>query len=77
VRLLGSRYVSSILLCLLLLARPALADEPASAANVTPAAAPKLPPDENPAAGYIPGYRRAIGLGLAPRHRSAQRCPAC
>ena len=27
----------------------------------------KLPPDDLEAAGYIPGYRRAIGLGLSPQ----------
>ncbi len=62
------RHISATIVCagMALMARPALADEPAAAANVTPAVAPKLPPDENPTAGYIPGYRRAIGLGLAP-----------
>ena len=49
-----------------LLARPALADEPADADAAAAPAARKLPPDENKAAGYIPGYRRAIGLGLSP-----------
>jgi hypothetical protein len=59
------RHVSAYIICagVALMARPALAEEPQPPAA---AAAPKLPPDENPAAGYLPGYRRAIGLGLAP-----------
>src|SRR5882724_3070531 len=60
------RHVSAYIICasVALMARPALADEPVAAA--APADTPKLPPDENPIAGYIPGYRRAIGLGLSP-----------
>jgi hypothetical protein len=60
------RHVSAYVICasIALMARPALAEEPRAPA--APAAAPKLPADENPTAGYIPGYRRAIGLGLAP-----------
>jgi hypothetical protein len=64
------RHVSAYIICasVALMARPALADEPAppAAAPGAPVTAVQLPPDENPTAGYIPGYRRAIGLGLAP-----------
>ena len=50
-----------------LFTRPALADGTAAASDERPATAEhKLPPDVNPTAGYIPGYRRAIGLGLSP-----------
>jgi hypothetical protein len=60
-----SAYVIGASVAALLSARPALAEDPAASADAAPAK-PKAPPDENPAAGYIPGYRRAIGLGLSP-----------
>ncbi len=60
-------YVIGVGCALLASARPALADDAtADASAEVKVPVKKLPPDENPTAGYIPGYRRAIGLGLSP-----------
>jgi hypothetical protein len=68
-RVIDRRCLSAYVVCAsfaaLLTARPARAEDPAASADAAPAK-PKAPPDENPSAGYIPGYRRAIGLGLSP-----------
>jgi hypothetical protein len=60
-----STYVICASIAALLTARSALAEEPAASADAS-ASEPKATPDENPTAGYIPGYRRAVGLGLSP-----------
>ncbi len=66
-RRLVSAYVIGVGVAAVAVARPALADDTAASADASATvSAPKAPPDELPNAGYIPGYRRAIGLGLSP-----------
>lgn len=66
------RHLTATLVCAALAivassTRSALAQDAEGDAEKPAKPAAKLPPDDLDAAGYIPGYRRAIGLGLSPQ----------